>query len=91
MKVKKTFAIIVLAGMVSVFFLLNSCSAPRLATATGAQLWGENCVRCHNAPPPTDFTDAQWEAVGDHMRLIGLLTKEERDRIIEFLQSANGQ
>ncbi len=91
MKVKKTFAAIALAGMASSFFLLNSCSAPRMATVTGAQLWGENCVRCHNAPPPTDFTDDQWEAAGTHMLLIGRLTVEERDKIVEFLQLANGR
>ncbi|RMD72656.1 MAG: cytochrome c, partial [Bacteroidetes bacterium] len=78
---KKTIAAFALMGALTGLTLLNSCSAPRMATVTGAQLWGENCVRCHNAPPPTDFTDTQWEAVGTHMQLIGHLTNEERDKI----------
>jgi len=72
-------------------FVLSGCAATEKVTSkVGAQLWGENCLRCHNAPDPTDYSDAQWEAVGDHMKLRATtITDEERDKIVEFLKSAN--
>ena len=55
----------------------------------GGQLWGENCLRCHNLPDPTSFEDDQWETIGRHMQLRANLTSKEIDEIVEFLQSAN--
>jgi len=71
--------------------LLSGCSTANKVTAekTGAQLWGENCVRCHNAPSPPAFSDVQWETVALHMRIRANLTKEEVDKIVEFLKMAN--
>ncbi len=86
---KKIHIVSIFISLVLAITLLNSCSSTRMATITGAQLWGENCVRCHNAPPSTDFSDREWEAVGTHMRLTGHLSKEERDKIVEFLKSSN--
>ena len=80
-------------GVISVVLALafiNSCAVPEsIANKTGAQLWGENCNRCHNAPSPSIYTDAQWEAVGEHMRYKAMLTDAEVKKIVEFLQSAN--
>ena len=56
------------------------------STKTGAQLWAENCNRCHNYRPPTSFSDTQWEAVVMHMRLRADLTGEERRKITEFMK-----
>jgi hypothetical protein len=55
----------------------------------GAQLWAENCSRCHNAPPPDRYSDAQWEVVVDHMRLRANLTGQEARQIAEFLEASN--
>lgn len=56
---------------------------------SGAVLWGENCGRCHNAPDPTAFSDQQWEAIGNHMRVRAGLTADETKKIVEFLQLSN--
>jgi cytochrome c2 len=56
---------------------------------SGAQLWGENCVRCHNSPSPDTFSDDQWEVAGLHMQIRGNLTADEASKVIEFLKSAN--
>jgi hypothetical protein len=55
----------------------------------GAQLWAENCNRCHYAPPPDRFSDAQWEVIVDHMRLRANLTGQEARQIAEFLKASN--
>ena len=56
---------------------------------SGAQLWGENCVRCHNIPSPSDFSDPQWELIGTHMRTRANLTADETLKIVNFLKTAN--
>jgi hypothetical protein len=61
----------------------------KITDKSGAQLWGENCMRCHNSPPPDDYSDAQWETIGMHMRLRANLTNDEEKKIVEFLQSGN--
>ncbi len=55
----------------------------------GAQLWAENCTRCHNAPPPDRYSDAQWDVAVQHMRLCANLTGEESRKIVEFLKASN--
>tara|TARA_R110000868_G_scaffold86148_3_gene241673 strand:+ start:217 stop:534 length:318 start_codon:yes stop_codon:yes gene_type:complete len=56
---------------------------------SGAVLWGENCSRCHNAPDPTAFSDQQWDAIGQHMRIRAGLTADETKKIVTFLQQSN--
>ena len=55
----------------------------------GAQLWAENCSRCHNVRPPQSFSDAQWQTITHHMRLRANLTGEEARTVAEFLQSSD--
>ena len=66
--------------------------APILASASpkgGAQLWSENCGRCHNFRPPQYYSDAQWDVSVHHMRLRANLTGDEARTITKFLQSSN--
>lgn len=56
---------------------------------SGAQLWGETCNRCHLAPSPSDYNDTDWDTIGLHMQIRANLPKEDIDKIIEFLKSAN--
>jgi len=70
-------------------FLAGSCVSAKVAMKTGAQLWGENCIRCHNTPSPTAYNNTDWETIGLHMRVRANLTTEETKKVIEFLQSAN--
>ncbi len=55
----------------------------------GAQLWSENCVRCHNMRSPSERSDKEWSVIVHHMRVRANLTAEEHKAILEFLQSGN--
>lgn len=82
--------IITLAFIIYVISFVSSCRTSQvIAMKSGAQLWGENCVRCHNVPSPSIYSDKQWELVTSHMRLRANLTKEETIKITEFLKTAN--
>ena len=70
-------------------FLAGSCVSAKVGMKTGAQLWGENCMRCHNLASPTAYNNTDWETIGLHMRIRANLTAEETNKIVEFLQSAN--
>ncbi len=89
---RKIFFILSTAIFVSgtaIFF--SSCDAQRLAVSqkSGAQLWAENCVRCHNIPSPSAYNDKDWETIGLHMRIRANLTAEQQHKIIEFIKAAN--
>jgi cytochrome c2 len=83
---KLTFIMIGLLGIVSAVTITGCKASEAVTSKTGAQLWGENCRRCHNAPDPNTFSPEQWKTVGMHMQTRALLTNEERDKIIAFLQ-----
>ncbi len=56
---------------------------------SGAQLWSENCVRCHNLRSPSSHSDNEWAIIVHSMRLKAGLTGEEARKILEFLKSAD--
>lgn len=56
---------------------------------SGAQLWAENCSRCHNSPSPTVYSDDKWETVSMHMKIRANISNNEIKLIKDFLQSAN--
>ena len=60
-----------------------------VAQTSGAQLWSENCMRCHNLRSPETYSSTQWELAMHHMRLRANLTSEETEKITAFLKSAN--
>ena len=62
---------------------------PSAAEKSGAQLWAENCVRCHNIRSPSNYSPAQWEVVMMHMRVRANLTPEEHKKILAFLKSGS--
>ncbi|HVA97880.1 MAG TPA: cytochrome c [Bacteroidia bacterium] len=79
-----------LAIVLTSIMLIDGCKTPEaISTKSGAQLWGENCNRCHNAPDPTMFSDDQWDAATEHMHQKALLTDQEIDKIRTFLKQAN--
>ena len=87
-KTKVIIAALFLAVMGTVF--IQSCKVPEsISSKSGAQLWGENCNRCHNAPDPKTYSDDQWDAATEHMRQKALLTDLEINKIRNFLKSAN--
>ncbi|HYV94912.1 MAG TPA: cytochrome c [Chitinophagales bacterium] len=82
--------IIVLACSVAFSVILFSSCAPtqKIKDKTGAQLWGENCNRCHNAPSMEQYGKDQWVVIGDHMRVRANVTDEEASKIVAFLQGS---
>lgn len=87
----KIFRIILpLAIVIYTTSFISGCKSSEIvARKGGAQLWGENCVRCHNVPSPSIYSDQQWDLVTTHMRIRANLTAAETTKIIEFLQMAN--
>lgn len=83
---KLTFIITGLLGITAAVTITGCKASEAVTSKTGAQLWGENCRRCHNAPDPNTFSPEQWKTVGMHMQTRALLTNEERDKIVAFLQ-----
>jgi hypothetical protein len=57
---------------------------------SGAQLWAENCIRCHNIRSPGSLSPAQWEVAMMHMRVRVNLTPEEHKKILAFLKAGGG-
>ena len=78
-------------SIAALIFIISSCaSTSSLSEAkSGAQLWGENCLRCHNTPSPETFSDSEWDVAVLHMRMRANLTKREAIKIADFLKSAN--
>jgi hypothetical protein len=90
-RVPKTFSIIAVLAIIFVpFVMMDGCKVPEsIADKSGAQLWGENCIRCHNSPDPKGYSDDQWDAAAEHMRQKAILTHAEITKIRDFLKSAN--
>ena len=53
-----------------------------------AQLWSENCQRCHNARPASWYSEREWEVAMHHMLVRGYLTRHEYDSVMEFFRAA---
>jgi hypothetical protein len=84
---KKTILSVLAILIIPVMVIVNSCTASRkVSVKSGAQLWAENCQRCHNTPSPSTFSPEKWETIGMHMQSRALLTDKERDKIVEFLK-----
>lgn len=52
---------------------------------TGGQIWADNCSRCHNPRPATQYSAQQWEIIAAHMRVRANLSGEEQRAIYHFL------
>lgn len=95
----KTLTILLAAGASTLVVGCSNNSASNVSTEnaqtaaapekTGAELWAENCSRCHNFRPPQSFNDAQWHAVVHHMRERANLTGAEARAITLFLQASH--
>lgn len=54
-----------------------------------AQVWTNNCTRCHSARPSAERADAQWTVIVNHMRARANLTKTQAWLATSFLQATN--
>jgi len=82
---------IVIIGSIIGISGIPGCASEKnmVSQKSGAQLWGENCVRCHSIPSPAAYNNVDWETIGKHMRLRANLTEDEATKIFDFLKSAN--
>ena len=94
--------IVILIGIIifiTIGFNLSSCTSTKTVTsnvsddtqniALGAQLWSNNCIRCHNLPSPSAYNDKEWSAITNHMQKVAGLTVSDADKILAFMKSAN--
>ena len=92
---KKASLLSLLLFALAAFLVLAGCatSDPNGSASTsrsdGAQLWSQNCTRCHNSRSPTEYSDAQWDVVILHMRVRAGLAANDARLIREFLRTAN--
>jgi hypothetical protein len=85
--IKKLSIISILGLAIIIALTITGCKASQVVSnKSGAQLWAENCQRCHNTPSPSTFSPDQWETVGLHMQSRSLITDEERSKIVGFLK-----
>ena len=81
------------AFILAVALILLGCNGSKAAAPESskgsAQLWSENCGRCHNMRNPSSYGDVQWEVAMHHMRVRADLTAEEHRRILEYLEASN--
>jgi cytochrome c2 len=83
---KKITTIIIAIAAIILYTSVNGCKVNQeIADKSGAQLWAENCRRCHNAPDQYTHNPENWITVGMHMQSRALITNRERDKIVEFL------
>ena len=82
----KSLLVLGIAFVSTLLLFLNSCVSQEIKEKSGIQLWGENCSRCHDAPGPGEFTGAHWDVVTKHMRVRANLTKDETEKILEYLK-----
>ena len=83
------FNIFIVVAFLSTVIAAGCSSSSEAIQKSGAQLWGENCVRCHNAPSPAAFSDTEWETVTQHMKVRANLDSKQSRSILEFLKMAN--
>ncbi|HEX5003184.1 MAG TPA: cytochrome c [Bacteroidia bacterium] len=84
---KKLKIIFVLIFGIAALAGFNSCApSGMIAEKGGAQLWGENCSRCHNPPSMDQYSAEQWTIITDHMRIRANITAAEMNKIKAFLQ-----
>jgi len=55
--------------------------------AKGARLYSENCGRCHNPRPASDYSKKEWSVVMPHMREKAHMTGQESLAVEAFLAS----
>lgn len=71
---------------------LSSCTTNKKVASSepsGAQLWANNCLRCHNMPPPNAYSDVDWDAITNHMQKVAGFTTKDINKVATFLKSAN--
>ncbi|WP_019603389.1 c-type cytochrome [Teredinibacter turnerae] len=71
--------------VVAVMFFTVSVIAEKPAL-NGAEVFNNNCVRCHNARSTDEFTLAEWAVIMPHMREKAHLTGAETNAVMDFFR-----
>jgi mono/diheme cytochrome c family protein len=85
---KKQTIVIALTVVAGAAVLLAAPTSAIGQERSGADMWAQNCGRCHRLLPPTKYTADKWEPIMAHMSLWARLTPDESEMIREFLQGA---
>lgn len=86
---KRNTIIIGLSALATIIVFMAGCVSAKITDKSGSQLWTQNCMRCHNSPPSSAFTNTQWNIISSHMRQRAMLTETESKKILEFLQAGD--
>lgn len=87
---KRNTIIIILFFVIGISLIaIQSCVSAKVNNKSGSQLWSENCLRCHNTPPSSAFTNTQLEIVNTHMKQRAMLTDDEYKKILDFMQQGD--
>lgn len=86
---KRIRIILIISTVIGLSYLVSCKPAMKIVSKSGAQIWGETCIRCHNGASPQTFSDVEWDVATMHMQLRANLTRKESIKVLEFLKSAN--
>lgn len=80
--------LLILTGLMTTGFSVQAqhIDDPSLV-AKGARLYSENCGRCHNPRPASEYSKREWSVVMPHMREKAHMTGEESLAVEAFLAS----
>ena len=71
-------------GAASLFFISLFVHAEP-SQLKGAEVFNNNCARCHNARSIDEFSLAEWTVIMPHMREKAHLTGKETDAVMKFI------
>jgi len=80
----KYLSVIFVLSLTSSIANAEHVSDPSLV-AKGAKLYSENCARCHNPRPASDYSKKEWSVVMPHMREKAHMTGKEALAVEAFL------
>ena len=72
--------LIATAAITTITAITNSCASIK-SVESGNTLWSKNCIRCHNSPPSSAYTNEQWEVIGMHMQIRANLTDVDTKKL----------
>lgn len=77
------------AVVLSVLLPVSAYGQDPTAIAEGAQVYGNNCARCHVARASSERSDVEWSVIVMHMRARANLTRSQAAAVLAFLQATN--
>ena len=82
-------ALLIAGGMIKLLTGCATIDATQISDRSGAELWSQACMRCHNFRDVASLSDREWDIAAHHMRVRGNLTAVEHEKILVFLKATN--